>query len=63
MLLGASTALFEELGEQPEALEAALADRTRATLREGLGDALERVLDEGARTPLGQIIELATDMR
>jgi predicted ATPase/DNA-binding SARP family transcriptional activator len=59
LLLGASSALFEQLDEQPEALEAALAERTRAVLREALGDQFDRVLDEGGRTPVAQILEIA----
>lgn len=60
VLLGASSALFKELGEQPEALEAALLERTRTLLLEALGDELAQLLDEGARTPIARIVELAT---
>jgi predicted ATPase/DNA-binding SARP family transcriptional activator len=60
LLLGASSALFEQLDEQPEALEAALAEHTRGVLREALGDQFDRVLDEGARTPVAQILDIAT---
>ncbi|HEV8064298.1 MAG TPA: BTAD domain-containing putative transcriptional regulator, partial [Acidimicrobiales bacterium] len=58
-LLGAALALFEELGEKPEAVETTLLDSTTASLRQGLGEAFEDVTAEGRYMPLTEIVQLA----
>ncbi len=58
-LLGASSALFEQLGEQPERTEAALRDRLLADLAGSLGEALESALDDGRLLPAAETLRLA----
>jgi len=59
-LLGASSALFDELGEQPERVEAGLRAAAMAALHGALGDELERALATGRRMAIADVIRLAT---
>jgi predicted ATPase/DNA-binding SARP family transcriptional activator len=58
-LLGASSALFDELGEAPERIEAELRERVLAELRESLGDACDEALADGRLLTGAQLAELA----
>jgi predicted ATPase/DNA-binding SARP family transcriptional activator len=60
ILLGASSSLFAELGEQPERLETSLRDRTTASLRDALGDGLDGALAEGRQLAVAAVVQLAT---
>jgi predicted ATPase/DNA-binding SARP family transcriptional activator len=57
-LLGASAALFDEVGEQPERIEAALRDRVLASLSATLGDRLDGVVAAGQRLATPEILRL-----
>jgi len=57
-LLGASAALFDEVGEQPERIEAALRDRVLASLSATLGDRLDAVVAAGQRLATPEILRL-----
>jgi tetratricopeptide (TPR) repeat protein len=61
MLLGASSALFEQLGEQPEQIEAALYARTVDLARRQLGEAADRAIAAGGRLPAVEVARLVTD--
>jgi predicted ATPase/DNA-binding SARP family transcriptional activator/Tfp pilus assembly protein PilF len=61
VLLGASAAAFEDLGEQPEPTEAALRDGAGTTLRAALGEELESALAAGGRLRSSQLLDLAAD--
>jgi predicted ATPase/DNA-binding SARP family transcriptional activator len=61
VLLGASSAIFEELGEQPESLETSLLDRTTASLRRALGDGFDDAVAEGRRLTVVEVVQLAVD--
>jgi predicted ATPase/DNA-binding SARP family transcriptional activator len=58
LLLGASSALFEELGEQPEAIETTLLETTTASLRNSLGGGLEQALEDGKYMTLTAAVQL-----
>src|SRR5580658_8204734 len=62
-LLGASVALFDELGEQPERVEAALRERVLASLSATLGDRLGEVVAAGRSLALAEVLRLATSDR
>jgi hypothetical protein len=51
LLLGASSAMFEELGEQPERVEADLYQRAIETARHRLGAAADRTVAAGGLLP------------
>jgi predicted ATPase/DNA-binding SARP family transcriptional activator len=59
MLHGAADALFEELRETPEPLEARLRERAHDELRAQLGDQFERHYAAGRRLSASQAVELA----
>jgi predicted ATPase/DNA-binding SARP family transcriptional activator len=61
VLLGASSALFAELGEQPERIEVGVRDRTTASLRLSLGERLEQLLEDGRRMTTPDIVQFATE--
>jgi predicted ATPase/DNA-binding SARP family transcriptional activator len=61
VLLGASSALFEELGEQPERIETGLRERVVASLRGELGAGLDEVIEDGRRLPGAEVLRLATE--
>jgi predicted ATPase/DNA-binding SARP family transcriptional activator len=58
-LLGASSGLFEEVGEQPERIEAGLRDAAAASLQESLGAGFERALLAGRRADPARVVRLA----
>jgi predicted ATPase/DNA-binding SARP family transcriptional activator len=60
-LLGASAALFDQAGEQPERLEAALRDRIGAHVRGRLGERYDAVQAAGRRLAVHEAIRLATE--
>jgi predicted ATPase/DNA-binding SARP family transcriptional activator len=59
-LLGASSALFGELGEQPEPIEASLRARALASLQNELGDDFDRAVSAGQRLKSADIVRLVT---
>jgi len=59
-LFGASSALFDELGEQPEPIEAQLRDRALASLLAVMGDDLDRFTSAGRRLAPAEVVRLAT---
>ncbi|MGA2209337.1 MAG: BTAD domain-containing putative transcriptional regulator [Acidimicrobiales bacterium] len=59
-LIGASSAMFVELGEQPEPIEAALRQGALASLRSHLGGELDRAVSAGGRLKAADIVRLAT---
>jgi predicted ATPase len=59
-VLGASSALFEELGEEPERIESELRERVLADLRESLGGALDDAISDGRRLTAAEVVDLAT---
>jgi predicted ATPase/DNA-binding SARP family transcriptional activator len=59
-LLGASSALFGELGEQPEPIESTLRDRALASVRSHLGDEVDRAVSAGQRLKAADIVRLVT---
>ena len=59
ILLGASSALFDELGEQPERIETALSEDVLTGLQAALGDRLDELLEDGRRLPLTGVLHLA----
>jgi tetratricopeptide (TPR) repeat protein len=61
VLLGASSALFEEHGEQPERIETGLRERVVASLRGELGAGLDEVIEDGRRLPGAEVLRLATE--
>lgn len=61
LLLGASSALFEHLGEQPEQIEAALYEKTLDSARRQLGADADQAIRAGARLPLAEVARLVTD--
>jgi predicted ATPase/DNA-binding SARP family transcriptional activator len=58
-LLGASAALFEEVGEQPERIEAALQEAAVASLQKTLGDGYERAVLAGQRAGPSSVVRMA----
>jgi predicted ATPase/DNA-binding SARP family transcriptional activator len=58
-LLGASSALFDELGEQPESVEEALRERILTKLSEELGGTLDGALGDGRTMSPEDIVLLA----
>ena len=61
MLLGASSALFEQLGEQPEQIEAALYAQSVDSARRQLGEGADRAMAAGGRLPAVEVARLVTD--
>jgi predicted ATPase/DNA-binding SARP family transcriptional activator len=59
LLLGASSALFEELGEQPERVEADMFQKAVETTRQHLGTAADRTLAAGRLLPSTDVVRLA----
>lgn len=59
VLLGASQALFDEVGERPERLEEELATSTMEALAPALGPSFQDKLRDGSVTPLSELFELA----
>jgi predicted ATPase/DNA-binding SARP family transcriptional activator len=59
-LLGASSALFEELGEETERLEADLRTRTVQRLRESMGDQFDGAVRDGRLLSSAEIADLVT---
>jgi predicted ATPase/class 3 adenylate cyclase len=59
-LLGASSALFEDVGEHPERIEAGLREATAASLRKALGDGFEPALIAGRRAKPSAVVRMAT---
>ncbi|MGD0593576.1 MAG: BTAD domain-containing putative transcriptional regulator [Acidimicrobiales bacterium] len=59
-LLGASSALFDELGEQPERMEARLQESTLKALRAVLGEELEGAVEAGRRLIGTEVVRLAS---
>ncbi len=60
LLLGASSALFEHLGEEPEQIEAALYAKTVDLARRQLGEGADRAVDTGGRLPAAEVARLVT---
>lgn len=61
VLLGASSALFDELGERPESIESTLRNRVTADLRGVLGDSFDEADDEGRALSALEVAQLVTD--
>jgi hypothetical protein len=61
ILLGASSALFAEMGEQPERMEVILRDRATASLRLSLGEWFDNLLDEGRRMTAAETVQFAAE--
>jgi tetratricopeptide (TPR) repeat protein len=59
LLLGASSAMFEELGEQPERVEADLYQKAVETTRQHLGTAADHTLAAGRLLPSSDVVRLA----
>jgi predicted ATPase/DNA-binding SARP family transcriptional activator len=59
-LFGASSGLFDELGEQPEPIEAALRERALDCLRDKVGDDLDRSVRSGRSLATAEAVRLAT---
>jgi predicted ATPase/DNA-binding SARP family transcriptional activator len=60
-LFGASSGLFDELGEQPEPIEADLRERALDCLRSVIGEDLDGVLGAGRRLTLTEAVRLAAN--
>ena len=58
-LFGAASALFEELGEEPERIEADLGHQVLSRLRASLGDALDGAISDGRRLSATEAADLA----
>lgn len=61
LLLGASSALFAELGEQPEKIEVILRDRTTSSLRLSLGARFDKAFEEGQQMTVAQVMQFAAE--
>jgi len=61
VLLGASSALFEALGEKPETIEAAMRERVLADLGQAMGDGLDTAIDEGRRLDTAEVVQSVVD--
>jgi tetratricopeptide (TPR) repeat protein len=59
-LLGASSALFEQMGEQPEQIEAALYEKTLDAARRQLGADVDRAIGAGGRLSVVEVARLVT---
>jgi predicted ATPase/DNA-binding SARP family transcriptional activator len=61
VLLGASSALFEALGEQPERIEVIVRDRATASLRAALGDRFEAAIGNGQQMTAAEAVQFAVE--
>jgi tetratricopeptide (TPR) repeat protein len=59
-LFGASSGLFDELGEQPEPIEAALRERALVFLRSAIDDDLDRIMSTSRGLTTAEVVRLAT---